>query len=944
MTVFKREEPKPANTIFRLPVDTSVGPKGLLRSEFVKEQNSLLYPKLTDMPQEEVDSFLDSGLIGPLQAKAEAATNTKRVDMHNGIIETSILDQKTPEQALSELETLRDDNPFLKAYVSPAVIEALKQSENPTARRAAQGKLANVLIATEILNNKLSESSTGFWNGVGDFLDVVASDLPVVSAINVARRKELSDDFLRILDSNEDASVIQAELQGIVDEAADMGFFTDANRFYMNDFFGLTLEQGEGQELAIQEFFSAVDIIATVGALGDAGKLIGLTRKSVSETSEALMKGVLKDSPAGAVDPAYWKESIMLPERVGPRSPIESAAVKDVELQLQAKMAAIDIRLASGSSIDDDLFKAFEAKTIAEVKARAQKAGNLRSVDIDLTKDSFDNISMSELLGTTKGKAFTSAVAAQKYADQILGEVVPATGGGFVVKKTSNVPTGIYSQGATPDDIIGDLGLYSSVDTDELGRGVFAHLGSPLSQTDLTNNAILKQGESARALALDKFKPIIEGALKKVGKPGKIAVEKVFGELRDGSLAHLREAPSVGAFGDYFFKINGRRPTADEVDLYVKVLDWNDTDWFLSADIHFKREVEKGIEILVPQDGMEVAATKVSRDSLAGRSVWDADAGKMVSIDALPEDRIIYRLVEPTEFGGGLHDLVATAVPKVRALKHTDVMGYNAGGSRLYEHNRTNFILKQDTEVSLADGTVRKGTPRTLMVAKTEKEAAKAQSEVNSIISTLHTKVSPKAFSKDEYLRVITTKYKDSGLNDLIAKNSGWNTDVHSVETLIEWATENNVDLRKMSQFVSDKQQLVDGDSMIGDISFKDVAVTPGKLKFGDFRKDNVLMGYGGQKLPTVSPFEAINRSLMSSVSRQTEVAYETRAIMRLFRTAVEKNLLSTQNIQDIRNMSLRQKARNMQIAIGTDAGKKLELERKKILSRLEKQRVLDNW
>lgn len=944
MSVFKKEDPKPVNTVFRLPVDNSVGPKGLLRSEFVKDQNSLLYPKVSSIPQEEVDSFLDSGLIGPLQAKAEAATNAKRVDIYNEIIETSVISEKSPEQALAELETLREDNPFLKAYVSPAVIEALKQSDNPTARRAAQGKLTNVLIAAEILNNKLSDSSTGFWNGVGDFLDVAASDLPIVSAFNAARRKELSDDFLRILDSNEDASVVQAELQAIVDEAADMGFFTDANRFYMNDFLGLTLEQGKGQELAVQKVLAGLDIAAAVPALGDIGKLIGFTRRSVSETSEALMKGVLKDNPAGAVDPAYWKESLSLPERIGPRPPIESAAVKDVELQLQGMAIATELRMASGSSLDDGLFETFKAKTITEVKDNAKKNGNLRLIDVNLDKDVWDNISMTELYGTTKGKAFTSKVAAQKYADQILGEVIPASGGGFVVKKTSNVPTGLYSQGATPNAIISDLGLYSSVDPDELGRGVFAHIGSPLSQTDATNNAVMKQGESARAMALGTLQKNIEKQLKIVGKAGKAAVEKVFTELRDGTLSQLREAPTPSQFKEYFFKLNGRQATEDEVTLYRQVLDWNDTDWFLSADIHFKREVEKGIEILVPQEGMEVPAARVSRESISGRSVWDADAGTMVAIESLPEDRIIYRLVEPTDFGGGLHDLVATATPKVRALKHTDVMGYNAGGSRLYPNNTTNFILKQDTEIALADGTVRKGTPRTLMVAKTEKEAAKAQSEVNSVISALHSLVNPKNFAKDEYLRVIASMFKDPALNSLIARNSGWNTDVHSVETLVEWATENNVDLRKLSQFVSDKQQLVDGDSMIGDITFSDVATAPGKLKFGDFRKDNVLMGYGGQKLPTISPFESIKRSLMSSVATQTNVAYETRSIMRLYRTALERNLLSSQNMAEIRNMSLRQKARNMKIATGTEAGKKLELERQKILSRLEKQRVLDNW
>lgn len=945
MAIFtKDKETKPVNTIFKLPVDDSIGTKGLITSAYVKEQAEYIYPSITGIPKEEVKAFLDSGIVGPLQAQAEGATREKRVDIYNEVIEVTALDQKTPEQAIAELETLREDNPFLKAYVSPAVVEALKQSDNVLARQMAQGKLANVLIASEILNNKLSESSDGFINGIGDFADVAVSELPIVSSFNVERRKELRDRFIQVLDSSDDPSVVSAELQSIVDEAADMGFFTDANRFYMNDFLNLTLEEGVGPELGFQRLMSVADILAATTALGDTGKLIGMTRKSVKETSEALMEGVLKDNPAGAVDPAYWKESMLLPERIGPRPPIEAQAVKDVELGLQGKAAAIEIRLASGSSIDDDLFEAFSTTVIEQSKKRAKDSGNLRLIDTNVNRDPFDNLSMDELYGTTKGAAFTSEVAAKKYAEQIAGEVVPSPTGGFVVKKATNLPTGWYSQGVTPEDIIKDLSLYRSVDTDELGRGFFAHFGSPLSQTDATNNAILKQGEAARAKALELIERDVAAQLKLVGREGKEAVEKVFTELRDGSLAHLREAPTTGAFSDYFFKINNRQPTDAEVRLYELKLDWNDTDWFLSADMHFKREVNRGIEILIPQDGLEVPASKVSTESVVGRQVWDADAGKYVDAGSLPADRVVYRLVTPTEFGGKLHDLVASATPKTRALKHTDVMGYNAGGSRLYASNRTNFIVKQETEYALADGVVRKGNPRALMVAKTEKEALKAQTEINSIVKTLHGIADPKAFTKaEDYLNVIKTKYKDASLNDLIARNSGWNTDVHSVETLVEFAAENKLDLRKTVQFVGDNQPLVSGDDVIGDITFKDVATAPGLLKFGDFRRDNVLMGYGGQKVPTIAPFESISRSLMSSVARQTNMAYETRSINRLFRTAIEKNLVPRENIAQVRNMSLRQKARNLIIDTSTDAGKKLELERKKILTRLEKQRVLDN-
>ena len=170
MTTFSTTETKPVNTVFRLPVDTSTGPKGLLRSEYIQEQNSMLYPLVSNMPQEEVDQFLAAGMVGHVQAQAEGVTQQKKFDVYNEIIEVTALDQKTPEQAITELETLRDENPFLKAYVSPAVLEALKQSDNPTARRAAQGKLANVLIASELLTISFLRLTQVLWMVLGTSL------------------------------------------------------------------------------------------------------------------------------------------------------------------------------------------------------------------------------------------------------------------------------------------------------------------------------------------------------------------------------------------------------------------------------------------------------------------------------------------------------------------------------------------------------------------------------------------------------------------------------------------------------------------------------------------------------------------------------------------------------------------------------------------------------
>lgn len=952
MAIFGTKEKKPVASIFIPEIDRSTGPKGLLGSQFAREQAEILYPKVANVNPDEAIALLDAGVTATLQAKAEAVTAQKNFDIYNEVIEVTALNEKSTEDAISELETLRNDNPVLKAFVSPSLIESLKQSESPTARRVAQGKLSNILIASEIINNKMSEAGEGWLAGGADLVDMIMSELPVVSAANVSRRKELGDRFVAILDSNESQEVVKSQLQEVVDEAADMGFFTDANKFFLGDFLALAMEEGEGDELSLQRAFAAADILLW-GALSDSAKILGITRgaKSANEASEALMKGVLKDNPAGAVDPSTWTESMITPGRIAQRTPEESTAAQLVEIELRARQEAIDVRIAAGSSIDDETFELVQKAEVEKAKTRAEKAGNLRFIDsqVKLRKDELDNLYLDEFYGTSKGKAFigkNGLIAAQKYADQILGEVVPVTGqpNNWMVKKTSNVKTGWFDQSLKPNEIADELRAFTPLDTDDLGEGFWAKHGSGHAQTDASSKALSLQGEAARAMALDIIGADLERTIKLVGKEGKAAVKRVYMEMRDGSLAQLREAPTVEAFADYFLRINGRIATSDELRLHSQLLQWNNTDWLFSADQHFKRAVERGIEVILPQEGIEAAATETTKAAQTGRLVWDIDSGKYVKAEDLSEDRLIYRLVEPMDFGGKQNDLVASAAMKKRALKHTDVMGYNVGGSRLYAPNRTNHMIKQETEYTMADGTKRVGVPRTLMATKTEKEALKAKAEINEILTNLHRIADPKAFTKaEDYLNVIKTKYKDSGLNDLIARNSGWNTDVYSVETLVEFAAENNFDLRRLVERVGDREPLINGDNVVGDLTFKDVAVSPGPLKMGDFRKDTVLMGYGGQKLPTIEPFEAIQRSVMSSVARQTEMAYETRAIMRLYRTVLEKGLISNDNIALIRNMSLRQKAENMKILTSSSEGRKLELERKKILLRLGKQRMFDD-
>ena len=122
-----------------------------------------------------------------------------------------------------------------------------------------------------------------------------------------------------------------------------------------------------------------------------------------------------------------------------------------------------------------------------------------------------------------------------------------------MVSKKSNIPTGYYSQGAEAKDIAADLALWKPLQESELGEG-FCEMGSPLSQTDATNNMINKQGEAARSMATMVVERDVARQLKIVGKDGKEAVERVYTELRDGQFVSMRTAPTVAQFDDMFLR------------------------------------------------------------------------------------------------------------------------------------------------------------------------------------------------------------------------------------------------------------------------------------------------------------------------------------------------------------------------------------------------------
>lgn len=967
MNVFSLDKESTETGVFSFPASIPV----YSESENLRNREKVLLPYLSGIPKEEVEAAVDSGLKGEVITAAEAASKAKEADKIEKVITEGAASGEAPEFTVAKLEEFMEDDPYLKAFISPATVNALRQSENPIVQRAARRKLANTAIALELIQAKREKAfEEGFWTNF-DFVDAFVSDLPGVSFMNVEARKNMADRFNVLLNSSDDPAIVKSELQALLDEAADQGFFTQNNRFYLQDFLDLVTDGRYSTSAIIQETFALLDMAFAISALSDAARLVAATGKGKDTVKEVLEDAVKMDDPiAGHSVPSNFDESLTVPAgtRPTPRTPDESAAALDLNFELKASEDVIGIRKIAGQAIEPEAFEALKAEMVDKAKKAAEKSGMTRYVDADLEKDVFENVYLVETYGTTKGQAFASQVAAQKFADQLGGAEVVATGPKqWVVKKRSNVPTGEFPSGSTPSAIADEMRLYRASDPKEIGFGIAAKFFySPLSQTDATRNAILKQGEAARAKAMEALDKEYLPLVSKVGNDGLQAINRVFNDIRDGSRAHLRQDLTIREFKEAFFELNKRMPTQTEQDLYALTVKRNIDDWYLTADMHLKREVNKGVEMFLIGE-LELAGVRASKSVASeGRMAWDIEKGKYTLVKDLDEEASLIRLTEPTEFGGKVHDLIATRTPKTRELRHTDVLGYNPGGSRLYEPNKVNFLLKQDRTVDMADGTTFNATPITIMAAKTDKEAAKALEELNGMIKDIHEAVSPAgikmlnpfghglritddsaktgyAFTRSEYLSAVMGKANDEALNAKIAAKSGWNTDIHSVKALVEFFEDMGLDLRKPVSKVEDGQPIISGDMLVGDLSFRDALSSPGTLRRANVRRDRTLKAYGGVGVPTVPPLEAMQRSRISSVARMTDVAYEASAINGLLKSLIKDGLISAKTLEEIRWLPLRQKLKHLDGKIPTKGkGAKYEMEREKILWRLEKRNFID--
>ena len=938
----------------------SVGP----HTEYEPLYQSVLIGK----PIEVVQPMIEAGATQALEANNQATIAANRRELVEDFVAHPEVHPGL-EQLQAEIEAI----PNLSKY-APSSVVAMLTSQDPVQQRYAVQRIGRLMTANTILQRRLAQASEEGFLTNWDFVDFALSSAQNYFLLD--KQTEFAERASDLMyDTTKSPEEFEAEFTGILDEMAAQGFFNDDNRFYLNDFVELFAAGTGSSEARAQRAWAIFDTLsfgvgaipATLKTTTAVGRVLRAPGQAVADVRTAAgtaleisrnpmrFLSAMRDDPdlvhdvlkrhrdAEKMETADLLHTQTHPSIVTPTTsrPTYMAHPMHIAAARTERNSAVfervrEVLARTGSAMDDPRVKILEGRLQADAALRAKNSGDLSYIDSNISVDFRDNVFFHTVRGTDEGAAFVGEeglTAAQKLADQIGGEVAPwQQNGQYVVVETQPVRTQI---GDLSKD---DLAAFTATNPDELADNFVARwVGSPGTQTTEANRAALLVAEGIHEVAMSEIGKMVRAVARTVPRAGRKEVDKVFARLRDGDWADRREALNEAEFRTHFALTNGKPPTDNQVALFLRVQDAQDAEALLLADEAYKAHVADGVRVL---NNEYLVVPRTADDITDSSKVWDTTNERFVDAKELPPGHTVYENIDPKDqpiFGVKAKYYTGDAL-NTRRLYHSDVMAVNTGGARIYRSGEINFYIKQERTTRLDDGSVVEASPVTAMGVKTPQEAAAAKKQLNAINDDVAAALGKTDFTNDEVLALRGNRE----LNAAIARNSDWNPSVYNVHTLVKWADENGIQLSKKFESVMHGQKLLEGSFFKGafarmpfDRAMDAVSSLP------KARRNKPLMGYGGKKLRTYDPMKAMEIRRSEVLANESYKVFMTRAVNGLLKSAIRNKVL--ENVDDLKGLTLRQKLQKAQIRSNPGTvGAKLELERQKILARLDRRGLGD--
>jgi hypothetical protein len=433
----------------------------------------------------------------------------------------------------------------------------------------------------------------------------------------------------------------------------------------------------------------------------------------------------------------------------------------------------------------------------------------------------------------------------------------------------NDISKGYLIEVTDPIDVVGLVpGVDSAlVEAHGLIRGTIGRVfGGSFSGSTATRDAkrsadlgyIGESGESALRQAARPYEKAFESRPAK----SKFAIRAVYSELRDGLHADTRVHYTEDQFKALYQQKhpNGTPATDKDYAAYHALTTIEDAAWIQKSVVELQRYIHSGyVSVVETGPGINVPAKRIAKaDIPADDFIKDIKRNRVHTRDLwgddLAEDAIVWRLDSRLDTG----EQYITAPSSVRAIEHTDVVGYNPGGTR--SNPRAKFFV-----VIGAEG----GRLKTLLSATTEKSARRAELEIDTI---------SKAAVRN-----------DPDIDRIIKENNHWNPDIDSRAAWDAWLKKEGWDLGRGTIRVRERDYALLPNDLGGGTVHRGSTLSDfitNELR----RSDKVLPHFGGSRAYNIDPAFAVAGQYASAAHTFANRAWSVGAMNGWVKKALETN------------------------------------------------------
>jgi len=763
--------------------------------------------------------------------------------------------EQDPQTAAEKLEDIQRKGALVPLSDYWTLTRQATAEDNPHYGALQVETTLKLQYLMETLEDRISqERPEKFLGRAASWFDryvIRGSTVGAVEGITLKGSKT-GDKFLNALSGNMSLEAFQDFLDTDMDEMLEEGIFFKGSYHALKDLYDDAMRRGDDAGVTVEAIMGTVDLVSWLFPLAKGatsltrkvGKALansptastqaGITggHKAATETAEAIAKVTDDPENLASMGPPHT-------DPVGDKAPVRPLleAAQDAHTHVDVFENVKDyVRRAMGSSYD-------EAALLGYVNNKAKALSKVINRNVaDYFFDSATNVLKVRFGGVHKGTPVSKKLAEKILEDLPQKEftqarIVPAdlTGKKFFVEVESIVDVDKFVKlKHTPVEAVGHL--VQRLATRVLGNRFTA--GSYLRDAEeLTSKALRAETVTTKLKeALAHFgKPLTKLKSSQIEDIGEIVQD-----IQSGAEAGRRSWLTTEQFVEKYEDKIGHTPSKKVIEGYHALVELSDYAYVAKASMMIREMHRQGFRGIRIEGHDIVAGHRVSSLPSDVDHIVDATTGRVIPVSEYKGPMSnIYKLdfdVEDITF----KSRYVVDTDTVRPLEATDVLGYNAGGSRI--NPEANYFISFDV-----DGKV----VRVALSTFSEKEAAKAVGELQTLVNAFRS---------------------GTLTDDMVLANNSWNRTLETAEDLENLAIEEGWDL---TQEINVTQRGRDSGVFSG--ANQDVFIAGGSLEefalFSGRRNDTPLLHYGGARTYNDNPVNAVLNQV-NSVSRR--LAYET--------------------------------------------------------------------